>query len=72
VATIAIPLVATGYGTVLFSQLGAHRGPLAFIGATDQALLVAVGFLIAAGVAVFWLPKRARREPDPAAGGRAH
>jgi MFS family permease len=47
-------------GTVLFDRLGNGRGPLAFVSASDHALLVAVGFLAAACAAVCWLPKRAR------------
>ena len=47
-------------GTVLFGQLGSGHGPLAFMGASDDALLVTVVFLLAAGMAVFWLPKHAR------------
>jgi MFS family permease len=47
-------------GTVLFDQLGGGQGPLAFMGAADHALLVTVAFLLAAGAAVFWLPKHAR------------
>jgi MFS family permease len=47
-------------GTVLFGNLGVSRGPLAFMGAANHALLVAVGFLLAAGAAVCWLPKHAR------------
>jgi EmrB/QacA subfamily drug resistance transporter len=47
-------------GTVLFDRLGSGRGPVAFVGASDHALLVAVAFLAAACTAVFWLPKHAR------------
>jgi EmrB/QacA subfamily drug resistance transporter len=47
-------------GTVLFDQLGSGHGPLAFMGAAEHALLVAVAFLLAACAAVFWLPKHAR------------
>jgi len=47
-------------GTVLFDRLGSGHGPAAFVGAADHALLVAVGFLVAACAAVFWLPKHAR------------
>jgi hypothetical protein len=45
---------------VLFDRLGSGHGPIAFVGASDHALLVAVGFLAAACTAVFWLPKHAR------------
>jgi MFS family permease len=47
-------------GTVLFGDLGGGHGPLAFMGAANHALIVSVAFLIAAGAAVFWLPKHAR------------
>ncbi len=47
-------------GTVLFDRLGSGRGPLAFMGAADHALLVAVAFLLGALAAVCWLPKHAR------------
>lgn len=47
-------------GTVLFDRLGSGRGPVAFVGAAHEALLVAIAFLVAAGAAVFWLPKHAR------------
>jgi hypothetical protein len=45
---------------VLFERLGSSHGPAAFVGASDHALLVAIGFLVAACAAVFWLPKHAR------------
>jgi hypothetical protein len=48
-------------GTVLFGALGAGHGAAAFVGAADHALLIAVGFLVAAGAAVLWLPKHARQ-----------
>ena len=47
-------------GTELFDHLGSGRGPAALVGAADHGLLVAVGFLVAACAAVFWLPKHAR------------
>jgi hypothetical protein len=34
--------------------------PAGFLGATNQALLVAVAFLVLAAAAVCWLPKHAR------------
>jgi MFS family permease len=64
VQQLAMSIGIAVVGTVLFSQVGGRRGPLAFVGATDQALLVAIGFLVAAWAAVFWLPKHAR-EPGP-------
>jgi hypothetical protein len=47
-------------GSMLFDQLGNGHGPLAFMGAASDALLVSVAFLLAACAAVFWLPKHAR------------
>jgi EmrB/QacA subfamily drug resistance transporter len=47
-------------GTVLFDRLGAGHGAGPFVSAAGGALLVAVGLLIAAGLAVLWLPKHAR------------
>ena len=60
VQQLAMSLGIAAVGTVLFDHLGAERGPAAFVGAADHGLLVAVGFLVAAGAAVFWLPKHAR------------
>jgi EmrB/QacA subfamily drug resistance transporter len=57
---LAMSLGIAAVGTVLFDRLGGGRGPAAFVGAADQALLVAVAFLVAAGAAVFWLPRHAR------------
>ena len=60
VQQLAISLGIAAVGTVLFDTVGSGRGPAAFVGATDHALLVAVGLLVAACAAVFWLPKHAR------------
>jgi EmrB/QacA subfamily drug resistance transporter len=60
VQQLAMSLGIAAVGTVLFDQLGDGHGPVAFVGAADHALLVAVAFLVAAGAAVFWLPKHAR------------
>jgi hypothetical protein len=49
-------------GTVLFDAVGAGRGPAAFVGATDHALLVSVGLLAVAALTVAWLPRHARGE----------
>jgi EmrB/QacA subfamily drug resistance transporter len=57
---LAMSLGIAAVGTVLFDRLGGGHGPAAFVGAADQALLVAVAFLVAAGAAVFWLPRHAR------------
>ena len=47
-------------GTVLFNQLGTGHGAAAVVGSADGALLVAVGLLVMAWVAVWWLPRHAR------------
>ena len=47
-------------GTVLFSVLGEAVGPAAFVRSADHALLVAVGFLVAAFAVTWWLPRHAR------------
>jgi predicted MFS family arabinose efflux permease len=47
-------------GTVLFGALGTGHGPVAFVRSADQALLVAVGFLVAAFAVAWWLPRHAR------------
>jgi EmrB/QacA subfamily drug resistance transporter len=60
VQQLAMSVGIAAVGTVLFDHLGAGRGPAAFVGAADHALLVAVAFLVAAFAAVFWLPKHAR------------
>jgi EmrB/QacA subfamily drug resistance transporter len=57
---LAMSLGIAAVGTVLFDRLGNGRGAVAFVAASDHALLVAVGFLAAACAAVFWLPKHAR------------
>jgi predicted MFS family arabinose efflux permease len=57
---LAMSVGIAAVGTVLFDRLGGGHGAAAFVGASDHALLVAVGFLVAACAAVFWLPKHAR------------
>ena len=57
---LAMSIGIAAVGTVLFDRLGSSHGAVAFVGASDHALLVAVGFLAAACAAVFWLPKHAR------------
>lgn len=47
-------------GTVLFDRLGAGHGPGAFVSAAEGGLLVAVVLLLAAALAVCWLPRHAR------------
>ena len=60
VQQLAMSIGIAVVGTVLFDQVGAGHGALAFMGAANHALLVAVAFLVAAGLAVCWLPKHAR------------
>ncbi len=57
---LAMSLGIAAVGTVLFDSVGHGHGPVAFVGASDHALLMAVAFLAAACAAVFWLPKHAR------------
>jgi len=57
---LAMSLGIAAVGTVLFDRLGNGHGAVAFVGASDHALLVAVAFLVAACAAVFWLPRHAR------------
>jgi MFS family permease len=60
VQQLAMSLGIAAVGTALFDRLGARHGAVAFVGAADHALLVAIAFLVAAGAAIFWLPKHAR------------
>ncbi|HEX4108178.1 MAG TPA: MFS transporter [Solirubrobacteraceae bacterium] len=60
VQQLAMSVGIAAVGTVLFDHLGRGIGRAAFVGAADHALLMAVAFLLAAGAAVFWLPKHAR------------
>jgi EmrB/QacA subfamily drug resistance transporter len=57
---LAMSLGIALVGTVLFDSLGHGHSAVAFVGASDHALLMAVAFLAAACTAVFWLPKHAR------------
>jgi MFS family permease len=57
---MAVGIAATG--TVLFDRLGERFGRAAFVDAASHGLLVAIGFLVAAAVAVSWLPRHARSE----------
>jgi hypothetical protein len=62
VQQLGMSLGIAAVGTVLFDRLGHGRGAVAFVGAADHALVVAIAFLIAACGAIFWLPKHARAE----------
>jgi EmrB/QacA subfamily drug resistance transporter len=57
---LAMSLGIAAVGTVLFDRVGRGHGPVVFVGAADDALLVAIAFLVAACAAIFWLPKHAR------------
>jgi predicted MFS family arabinose efflux permease len=47
-------------GTVMFDVVGDRLGPAAFVRGADHALLVTVGFLVAAFTVTWWLPRHAR------------
>jgi MFS family permease len=47
-------------GTALFDRLGGRVGPGAFVDAAQRGLVVAAAFLVAAAIAVLWLPHHAR------------
>jgi len=49
-------------GTVLFDVVGSSHGAAAFVRGADHALLVSIGFLVAAFVVTWWLPRHAREE----------
>jgi MFS family permease len=59
---LAMSLGIAVVGTVLFGVLGGDHGPAAFVRSADHALLVAVGFLVAAFAVAWWLPRHARSE----------
>jgi MFS family permease len=60
VQQLAMSLGIAGVGTVLFDRVGFRHGAAPFVSAMADALLVAVGLLIAAWAATWWLPKHAR------------
>ena len=60
VQQLAMSIGIAAVGTVLFAYVGRRHDVLAFLGAADHALLVAVAFLGGAFAAAFWLPKHAR------------
>jgi hypothetical protein len=45
---------------VLFDRLGERFGSAAFVDAAGHGLLAAIGFLLAATIAIRWLPRHAR------------
>ncbi|WP_354700860.1 putative transport protein HsrA [Paraconexibacter sp. AEG42_29] len=49
-------------GTVLFDVVGDGTSAAVFVRAADHALLVAVGFLVAAFTVTWWLPRHAREQ----------
>jgi MFS family permease len=60
VQQLAMSLGLAAVGTVLFDEVGALHGPGAFVSATADALLVAIGLLVLAWIATWWVPKHAR------------
>lgn len=60
VQQLSLSLGIAAVGTVLFDRLGDGHGAAAFVSAASRSLLVAIGLLIAAGIAVCWVPKHAR------------
>jgi hypothetical protein len=57
---LSMSLGIAAVGTFLIDSPGHSSGPAAFVRATDHGLLVAIGFLVCAAVAVLWLPRHAR------------
>ena len=60
VQQLAMSLGLAAVGTVLFDRVGTRHGAGMFVGATSDALLVAVGLLVLAWIATWWVPKHAR------------
>ena len=60
VQQLAMSLGLAAVGTVLFDEVGGHHGAAPFVGATSDALIVAVGLLLLAWIATWWVPKHAR------------
>lgn len=60
VQQLAMSLGIALAGTVLFGGLGGARPAAAFTGSASHALLVAIGLLGVAWLAVWWLPRHAR------------
>jgi MFS family permease len=60
VQQLAMSLGLAAVGTVLFDEIGGLHGPGAFVGAAADSLLVAIGLLVLAWIATWWVPKHAR------------
>jgi EmrB/QacA subfamily drug resistance transporter len=60
VQQLAMSLGIAAVGTVLFDVVGHGGGAAVYVHAASRGLLVAIAFLIAAGVAICWLPRHAR------------
>jgi hypothetical protein len=60
VQQLAMSLGIALVGTVLFGGLGSARPAVAFAGSASDALLVTIGLLGMAWLAVWWLPRHAR------------
>jgi predicted MFS family arabinose efflux permease len=57
---LAMSLGLAAVGTIMFDELGGMHGPGAFVSAAADALLVAIGLLVLAWIATWWVPKHAR------------
>jgi EmrB/QacA subfamily drug resistance transporter len=62
VQQLAMSLGIAAVGTVVFDSVGTHIGAAVFVHGAEHGLLVAIGFLVAAAVAVTWLPRHARSQ----------
>jgi len=60
VQQLAMSLGLAAVGTVLFDEVGGRHGAGLFVGATSDALVVAVALLVLAWIATWWVPKHAR------------
>ena len=60
VQQLAMSLGLAAVGTVLFDEVGGLHAPGAFVGAAADSLLVAIGLLVLAWIATWWVPKHAR------------
>ena len=60
VQQLAMSLGLAAVGTVLFDEVGGLHGAGAFAAAAADSLLVAIGLLVLAWIATWWVPKHAR------------